>query len=163
MNTTMDANTTLCIKTCDDLEVKVNRDVLQKFSVLVRTALENDKNVAELRLNVHSSRFNRVMEYIMHHEKKETDSPTPPVQTSWTIESAFEDKWDGEFFKRVIAEEDYLLLEFSRDVEYLDIDTLLRKTTVAITIGVIKTTGMDIDKLTDAFKKIDVGKRANKN
>lgn len=147
------------ITTNDEKVISVNSNLITKFSGLVKAALTKDKDT-ELTLNIPESHLKLAIEYMEHHDKKETCSPVPPLQVSWTVENAYEDKWDGTFLNKVIASEnDPLLISFCRSVEYLDMDFLLKKATLAITIGIVRDHGLKSDKLAEEFNKIALSKK----
>lgn len=152
----------ITIKTTDAQTVTVDRALLEKFSVLVKVALSSDNDVRELALNISHTHMKLVVEYIEHHSKKETNSPVPPLTVSWTLANSFEDKWDGEFLARVLEiERDTLLIAFCRSVEYLDMETLLKKTTLAVAIGIVRDQGLKSDKLAEEFNKMALSAKKN--
>lgn len=148
------------IQTKDNKTIAVDSELIQKFSTLVKTALSHDKDVVELPLNIPAQHLQLAVEYMIHHDKKETSSPVPPLQTSWTVDNSFEDKWDSTFFKRVLElEKDSLIIQFIRSIEYLDMDILLKKCALVAAIGCVQTHGLQSEKLAESFNKLALSKK----
>jgi sulfur relay (sulfurtransferase) DsrC/TusE family protein len=140
------------IKTKDDKYIKIDKSLFAKFSNLAQTVTDN---VKELVLNISSSHFELIKLYMEHHAKKETSSPIPPIQKSWTLDNVFEDEWDATYIKKIKeVEKDPALLDFCRTVEYLEMDTLLKKVTLAVTMNIIDRVGLESDRLAEEFAKL---------
>jgi hypothetical protein len=141
---------------CKDTKVEVDRELFRKFAARVT----KEKDETTFTVDCSSKIINLMIEYCEHHQKKEGPTPTGTAQLNWTVENAFEDKWDGKFFTRVLAETgDPLLRDFARAAKHFEFFGLFKKTTLVIAIGIVtRANSTKGDKLAEEFGKMALKK-----
>lgn len=145
----------ITIKTTDG-QIEIDRDLFQKFSSVARK-ITNDT----LTVDVETKYVELVKEYVEHHQKTESAAPSGQVQTTWTVETVYDDKWDGRFFTKIIKNEtDPYLGELARAAKYFDLTAMFRKIVVAVAIGVVGRAGTtNSTALAAEFERVALAKK----
>lgn len=138
-----------------------DRAVLIRFSEFIKTSLSADANATDIPVNITSAHLTAIKSYIEHHAKKESPAPVTPIQPGIsTVENTLEDKWDATFFKNLQKDEkDDLLIEFSRRVDYFNMEQLFKKTGVVVALHIVAMSGANHEKLADTFAKLALSTR----